>query len=917
MVGALMKAILGTKNEREINRIRPLVARVNEIEPQMKAQSDDELRSLTAALKERISRATADRFAGRSDADPAEIYKFEQGLLEELLPEAFAAVREAGVRALGMRHFDVQLVGGVVLHRGRISEMKTGEGKTLVATLAAYLNALSGRGVHIVTVNDYLAARDSEWMGRIYRFLGLSVGVIVHGLNDAERKAAYACDITYGHNSEVGFDYLRDNMKFRLEDYVQREHHYAIVDEVDCILIDEARTPLIISGPSEESSDLYYKINGIIPYLKPSPSAEEDVREINDYFVDEKARNAILTDKGVEKTEKLLGVRNLYEPQNIEILHHVQQALKAHTVFHRDRDYVVKDGQVMIVDDFTGRIMEGRRWSDGLHQAIEAKEGVRIESENQTLATITYQNYFRLYRKLAGMTGTADTEAEEFAKIYKLDVNVVPTNQPMIRTDHQDQIYKTEREKFNAVADEIQDCHDRGQPVLVGTISIEKSERVSDLLKKRGIPHEVLNAKHHEREAAIVAQAGRHRQVTIATNMAGRGTDILLGGNPEFLARLETDASSEPEKYAAALSAHKAACEDEKKLVIDAGGLHILGTERHESRRIDNQLRGRAGRQGDPGTSRFYLSLEDDLMRIFGSDRVARIMDLVGMEEGQPIEHGMVSRAIEGAQKKVEGHHFEMRKHLLDYDDVMNQQRKTIYDLRRKVLGGKEIRDRVLDLADEYAGLVVDTFCPPDEKREDWNVQGLEDRASETFGIRIPLAHAGTDREKMMELIYYAAEQRYGEREHEIGADTMRKLEQFIYLQTIDSQWMDHLLAMDHLREGIGLRGYGQKDPKLEYKKEGYSLFVGMMDRIREEVLMKLFRVQIAAEKEEDKKVEVEQFRPKQRQMFAGAPDKAEPPKSEPIRKGAKVGRNDPCPCGSGKKYKKYCLARDEASGKA
>jgi preprotein translocase subunit SecA len=912
-----MKAILGTKNEREINKIRPLVERTNEIEPQMKARSDDELRALTGSFREKVSRATAEKFAGRADPDPAEVFKFEQEILEQMLPEAFAAVREAGVRALGMRHFDVQLIGGVVLHRGRIAEMKTGEGKTLVATLAAYLNALPGRGVHIVTVNDYLAKRDAEWMGRIYRFLGLSVGVIVHGLTDAERKAAYACDITYGHNSEVGFDYLRDNMKFRLEDYVQREHHYAIVDEVDCILIDEARTPLIISGPSEDSSELYYKINGIIPYLKPSPSAEENERELNDYFVDEKARNAILTDKGVEKTEKLLGVRNLYEPQNIEILHHVQQALKAHTVFHRDRDYVVKDGQVMIVDDFTGRIMEGRRWSDGLHQAIEAKEGVRIESENQTLATITYQNYFRLYRKLAGMTGTADTEAEEFAKIYKLDVNVVPTNKPMIRTDHQDQIYKTEREKFNAVADEIENCHERGQPVLVGTISIEKSERVSDLLKKRDIPHEVLNAKHHEREAAIVAQAGRHRQVTIATNMAGRGTDILLGGNPEFLARLEADAQSEPEKYAAALAAHKAACEDEKKLVIEAGGLHILGTERHESRRIDNQLRGRAGRQGDPGTSRFYLSLEDDLMRIFGSDRVARIMELVGMEEGQPIEHGMVSRAIEGAQKKVEGHHFDMRKHLLDYDDVMNQQRKTIYELRRNVLGGKEIRERVLDLADEYAGLVVDTFCSPDEKREDWNVQGLEDRASETFGIRIPLAHAGTDRDKMMEIIYYAAEQRYGEREQEIGSETMRKLEQFIYLQTIDNQWMDHLLAMDHLREGIGLRGYGQKDPKLEYKKEGYSLFIGMMDRIREEVLTKLFRVQIASEKEEDKKVEVEQFRPKQRRMFAGAPDKAEPPKSEPIKKGAKVGRNDPCPCGSGKKYKKCCLSRDEAAGKA
>ena len=715
----------------------------------------------------------------------------------------------------------------------------------------------------------------------------------------------------------MGFDYLRDNMKFTLDDYVQRAHHYAIVDEVDCILIDEARTPLIISGPSDDSSELYYKINGIIPYLKASPSDKEEERDKGDYFIDEKARNALLTDKGVEKVEKLLGMRNLFEPQNMEVLHHVGQALKAHAIFHLDRDYVVKDGQVMIVDDFTGRIMEGRRWSDGLHQAIEAKEGVPIEAENQTLATVTYQNYFRLYKKLAGMTGTADTEAEEFKKIYKLDVNVVPTNQPMIRSDYQDQVYKTEREKFDAVSSEIEDCHERGQPVLVGTISIEKSERLSALLKKRGVPHNVLNAKFHEKEATIIAQAGRHKAVTIATNMAGRGTDILLGGNPEFLAKMEADPVTEPEKYAETLARYRKVCEEEKQLVIEAGGLHILGTERHESRRIDNQLRGRSGRQGDPGSSRFFLSLEDDLLRIFGSERVAKIMELVGIEEGQPIEHKMVSKSIEGAQKKVEGHHFDMRKHLLDYDDVMNQQRKTVYELRRHVLGGREMRDRILDLADEYTGLMIDVFCSADEKNTEWNTQGLEDRVAETFGFRPELRDAANDRERMAERIYYAAEKRYGDREMELGPGTMRRLEQFIYLQSIDQQWMDHLLNMDHLREGIGLRGYGQKDPKLEYKKEGYSLFIGMLDRIREEVLQKLYRVQLASEKEEEKKVEVEQFRPKQRQMFAGAPDSAEPPRSEPIKKGPKVGRNDPCPCGSGLKYKKCCLPRDEAAGKA
>ncbi|MFA6034571.1 MAG: preprotein translocase subunit SecA, partial [Myxococcota bacterium] len=675
MIGAIFKALVGTNNERELKKLEPMVQLINSFEPQMKSLSDAEIRGKTDEFRARIAEVISKSFPDPAEADPMKVFHAEQEVLDTILPEAFAAVREASVRSTGMRHFDVQMVGGIILHKGRIAEMKTGEGKTLVAPLAAYLNALSGRGVHIVTVNDYLARRDAEWMGRIFRFLGLTVGTVVHGLDDAERKAAYGCDIMYGHNSEVGFDYLRDNMKFKLEDYVQREHHFAIVDEVDCILIDEARTPLIISGPSDDSSDLYYRINGIIPYLKASPSSSDEEKEKGDYFVDEKARNAMLTDRGVEKVEKLLGVGNIFEPSNMEVLHHVNQALKAHAVFHLDRDYVVKDGKVMIVDDFTGRIMDGRRWSDGLHQAIEAKEGVQIESENQTLATITYQNYFRLYKKLAGMTGTADTEAEEFHKIYKLDVTVIPTNQPMIRKDHHDLVYKTEREKFDAATAEIADCYERGQPALVGTISVEKSEKLSSLLKKSGIPHNVLNAKYHDKEATIIAQAGRHRAVTIATNMAGRGTDILLGGNPEFLARMESDPVTEPEKFAASVAHYKKACEEEKKLVIEAGGLHILGTERHESRRIDNQLRGRAGRQGDPGSSRFYLSLEDDLMRIFGGDRVAKIMEFVGLEEGQPIEHGMVSRSIETAQKKVEGHHFDVRKHLLDYDDVMNQQR--------------------------------------------------------------------------------------------------------------------------------------------------------------------------------------------------------------------------------------------------
>ncbi|HEY3347967.1 MAG TPA: preprotein translocase subunit SecA, partial [Nitrospirota bacterium] len=816
--------------------------------------------------------------------------------LDDLLPEAFAVVREASTRVLGMRHFDVQLIGGIVLHQGKISEMKTGEGKTLVATLPVYLNAIEGKGVHVITVNDYLASRDSQWMGELYRFLGLSVGVIVHGLDDRERQEAYACDIVYGTNNEFGFDYLRDNMRFSLADYVQRELNYAIVDEVDSILIDEARTPLIISGPSEESTDLYYRVNEIIPQLKL----------VEDYTIEEKTKTAALTDEGNLKVERLLNVHNLYDPSNIELVHHVNQALRAHAMYKRDVDYVVKDGEVIIVDDFTGRLMPGRRWSDGLHQAVEAKEGVKIESENQTLATITFQNYFRMYNKLAGMTGTADTEAPEFAKIYNLDVMVIPTNRPMTREDHADLVYKTTREKYNAVVDDIVVCHEKKQPVLVGTISIEKSELIASLLKKRGIPHNVLNAKYHEKEAEIVSQAGRSGAVTIATNMAGRGTDILLGGNPKMLAReellrqdIDPDEAT-PAQLEAALAKMKAQTDTDHLKVVEAGGLHIIGTERHESRRIDNQLRGRAGRQGDPGSSTFFLSLEDDLLRIFGSDRIAGIMDRLGMEEGVPIEHSMVTKAIEGAQKKVEGHNFDIRKQLLEYDDVMNKQRSVIYDQRRQILASDDMKQDVLDMVDEESESLIATFCEQDKHAEEWDMEGLAGAVDKQFGVRLDMAalKGVSDIESLRESLSVTLKEYYENKEKELTSDFMRYLEKRVLLDMLDSRWKEHLLMMDHLKEGIGLRGYGQKDPLVEYKKEGFAMFMELVDRIKTDTLERLFRVQVVRQAKAE---EFERKRPQKIIMNRGESEEGR----KPVKVEDKIGRNDPCPCGSGKKYKK------------
>ena len=894
MIGNLVRKIVGSKNERELKRMQPIVDVINSYEPQMQALSDEELKGKTVQFKERVA-------AGEG--------------LDELLPEAFAVVREAGRRVLAMRHFDVQLIGGMVLHSGKIAEMKTGEGKTLVATLPTYLNALSGKGVHVVTVNDYLARRDSDWMGKLYTFLGLSVGVIVHGLTDAQRKQAYAADITYGTNNEFGFDYLRDNMKFSLEDYVQRPHHFAIVDEVDSILIDEARTPLIISGPSAASSELYYAVNRIIPMLKKGEVVESRDGKIGqtmktytgDFTVDEKSKASSLTEDGVAKVERLLNVDNLYDPRNIELVHHVNQALKAHALFRKDVDYVVKDGEVMIVDEFTGRIMPGRRWSDGLHQAIEAKEGVKIESENQTLATITFQNYFRMYEKLAGMTGTADTEASEFHQIYKLEVMVIPTNRPMIRIDQADLIYKTEKEKFNAVIEDIVQSHEKGQPVLVGTISIEKSEVLSEMLKRRGVAHNVLNAKHHEREAEIVAQAGRKGAVTIATNMAGRGTDIVLGGNSEMLARREAMLTEDAEAaFPALLEKFTSQCAKEKQEVLAAGGLYILGTERHESRRIDNQLRGRSGRQGDPGESRFYLSLEDDLLRIFGSHRVSFVMDKLRIPENEPIEHGMISKAIENAQKKVEGHNFEIRKHLLEYDDVMNKQREVIYTQRREVLAGSNLRETIEAVMDETVEDMITTFCPDKSNPADWNLERLGEDFFNLFFFHPQLPDAEQPlptREELEESLKNQARGRLQEKEDEFTTPVMAHLMKVLLLQTIDTQWKDHLLSIDHLKEGIGLRGYAQRNPKEEYKKEAYGLFMAMMGRIRQEVLGKLFRVQLARE-DDVEKMEEEQRRRRIVLNRAGAEDQNKKPVT---REDDKVGRNDPCPCGSGKKYKKCC----------
>jgi preprotein translocase subunit SecA len=881
----ISRKIFGSRNDRELKRMRPSVERINQLEKDFQEKSDDELRRLIAEWKARLS-----AIEEREDRDEA---------TWELLPEVFAAVREAAKRTLGQRHFDVQLIGGMVLHQGKIAEMKTGEGKTLVATLPAVLNALAGRGVHVVTVNDYLARRDAEWMGRIYGFLGLTVGVVVHGLTDQERKVAYNCDITYGQNNEFGFDYLRDNMKFSLEDYVQREHFYAIVDEVDSILIDEARTPLIISGASEESTDTYYVVDRVIPRLK----AEDH------YTIDEKLRTAALSEEGVTRAEQLLGVENLYDPRNILLVHHMSQALKAHALFKRDVDYVVKDGQVVIVDEFTGRLMPGRRWSDGLHQAIEAKENVKIESENQTLATITFQNYFRMYKKLAGMTGTADTESVEFKEIYNLDVAIVPTNQAMIRVDNHDVVFKTEEEKFDAVVEEIRDCYERGQPVLVGTVSIEKSERLSERLKKTAIKYNVLNAKNHEREAEIVAQAGRHKAVTISTNMAGRGTDIVLGGNPEGLGAAETGTRDPAdENFQCAVAKYREECSGERELVLQAGGLHILGTERHESRRIDNQLSGRSGRQGDTGSSRFYLSLEDDLLRIFGADRLKGMMTRIGMEDGVPIEHRWISKAIENAQKKVEAHNFDMRKHLLEYDDVMNKQREVVYHRRRELLSGAPLKEDLLDMCRELIEAIVAVHTDNERDPSEWEWKAIEDAFFKQFkfrpGFRENLNGAALNvPDDLVELATERIQELYARREAEFGEPVMRQIEKIVMLQTLDALWKDHLLAMDHLKEGIGLRGYGQRNPLVEYQREGFEMFEALMRVMQEDVIEKVFAVEVRREQDVDQ-IEQHQQRPQKVVMSHGG-ETVDQTAATIKREGDKVGRNDPCPCGSGKKYKR------------
>ena len=939
----LLTKVFGSSNDRAIKKLRPIVSAVGALEPGVMKLTDDELKAKTPELKQKIDNGAS---------------------LDDLLFEAFAVCREACRRTLGMRPYDVQIIGGSVLHNGRIAEMKTGEGKTLVATLPIYLNALTGRGVHLVTVNDYLARRDAEWMGQVYRYLGMSVGVILHGLSDAERQEAYGSDITYGQNNEFGFDYLRDNMKFALSSYVQRELNYAIVDEVDSILIDEARTPLIISGPAEDSSELYVTVDRLIPRLK------KDIH----YNIDEKSFAATMTEEGVEEVERLLQVDNLYHPRNIVLLHHVNNALKGHTLYRRDVNYLVKDGEVVIIDEHTGRLMPGRRWSDGLHQAVEAKEGVSIQAENHTLATISFQNYFRLYDKLAGMTGTAKTEEEEFQKIYKLDVAVVPTNEPIRRSDHPDLIYRTERGKFRKCIEEIKECHERGQPVLVGTVSVEKSEIIHRMLKAEGIEHDVLNAKHHSREASIVAQAGRFRAVTVATNMAGRGTDIILGGNAEHAGqtRLETfgyvrhtpewerveyfvkqicighdqlardildDLDDVPETVIDEIAEIRDEFASEHVKVVDAGGLHILGTERHESRRIDNQLRGRAGRQGDPGSSSFYLSLEDDLMRVFASDRMAGLMDRLGMSDDAPIEHSMVTKAIENAQRKVEGHHFDSRKHLLEYDDVMNQQRKTVYALRRRVLGAaeEELLEICLDSVDDLTRNQVQLHCRENVRAEEWNLKALTDGILFQFNHEITLDDLPTSRPRYEEKIYDEVETAFHAKREEVNTSQeglMMQLAKDLFLREIDHQWKEHLQTMDQLRQGIGLRGYGQRDPKKEYQKEGYRLFLDLLVSIKSQVMGQLYRVQVRsaedvrrAEEEHRRRIEAQQRR---MQMVAAGGDKTadgsaptsndgtdagrQPIGARTIRRGRpKIGRNDPCWCSSGKKYKKCHLSADQA----
>ncbi|HXZ12443.1 MAG TPA: preprotein translocase subunit SecA [Candidatus Sulfotelmatobacter sp.] len=981
LIDSVVARFIGTKHERDIKRIQPLVDAINEFEPEIKKLGDAEISARARALRADVQK----RLEGLENDDPDIKEKLREALEPAIVP-AFALAREAARRTLGMRHFDVQLIGGIVLHQGKIAEMKTGEGKTLVATLPAFLNSLAGRGVNIVTVNDYLARRDAEWMGPIYKMLGLTVGVIVHDLDDGQRQAAYNADVTYGTNNEFGFDYLRDNMKYDLKDCVQRGHDFAIVDEVDSILIDEARTPLIISGPAEESTDKYYRIDKIIPKL---------IRDI-DYTLDEKHKTATLTEEGVSKCERLLSLGNLYDPTHMDIIHHVYQGLRAHTLYQRDVDYVVKDGEVIIVDEFTGRQMPGRRWSDGLHQAVEAKENVKIERENQTLATVTFQNYFRMYKKLAGMTGTAETEAAEFEKIYKLEVVSIPTNKTLIRIENPDVVYRTEAEKFEAAVNGIMQedgtyvggirhYFETGQPVLVGSISIEKSEKIAEHLKKAGIPHQVLNAKQHEREAKIIAQAGRKGAVTVSTNMAGRGTDILLGGNPEAMAReyalknklampyapagsvigsspgtetaAQADAaagqSSGGNGAGAAASAAMVLFQQEGKIyqvpleqwkpiydqfaeqcraehdeVVAMGGLHILGTERHEARRIDNQLRGRAGRQGDPGSSRFFLSLEDDLLRIFGGERMKAFMYKLGMTEGVPIESKLISKRIENAQRAVEAQNFEARKHLLEYDDVMNKQRETIYSLRRSFLEGRDQKEFILERAEAIAISLVETYCPREQHPDQWNATQFANEMLNQFGFEpkgagIDLSSLNHD--ALADAVVEKVKARYEEKEKLFGAQTLRWLERHILLDIVDGQWKDHLLTLDHLKEGIGLRGYGQKDPLVEFKKEAFILFEDMMDRIDTEAVRFLFLVRpaegqasaavpggepaprpptprvIAAFSPEE--MERRQRRQQQQLQYQTGPAQAEAPK--PVRAGAKIGRNDPCPCGSGKKYKK------------
>ena len=942
MLENTLAKVFGTKHEREVKALRPTIAAIAELEPRMRELSDSALAAQTVTFREQLAQGAS---------------------LDDVLVPAFATVREAGRRAVNMRHFDVQMIGGIVLHHGKIAEMKTGEGKTLVATLPVYLNALAGKGVHVVTVNDYLAKRDSEWMGRIYKALGMSVGNIVHELSDQERHDNYRRDITYGTNNEYGFDYLRDNMKFRLSDCVQREHFFAIVDEVDSILIDEARTPLIISGPSEESTDKYYRINRIIPSLVRGEVIEGKEAGVKwttgDYTVEEKTRTVALTEEGVLKVERLLNLSNLYDATNMEMNHHVQQALKAHVVFLRDKDYVVKDDEVIIVDEFTGRMMPGRRWSDGLHQAVEAKEGVKIQRENQTLATITFQNYFRMYQKLAGMTGTADTEAAEFDKIYKLEVTQIPTNKTLLRKEMQDVVYRTEEEKFRNAAKEIEEDHKRGQPVLVGTVSVEKSERLSAILKKMGVPHEVLNAKNHEREASIVAQAGRKGAVTVSTNMAGRGTDILLGGNADFLTRErlrkenkdpEVIFSEHKDEWNAVYSQIEAQILKEHDEVVELGGLHIIGTERHESRRIDNQLRGRAGRQGDPGSARFYLSLQDDLMRIFGGHRMQNLMLRLGMEEDVPIESRLITKRIAAAQKAVEAQHFASRKHVLEYDDVMNKQRQAVYKMRHALLEGEDQKPRVLETIEGILASYIDLRCPEKTHVSTYDWTGLESDVLTQFGVKIHTQELmGKDRRDVENEIHDQLLRKYADKEALIGVELMREMERVIMLNVIDNQWKDHLLSMDHLKEGIGMRAYGQKDPLIEYKKESFVLFQDMMDRIEDEAVRFLFFMQrqeedprggappsnvphpeLWAEEEDDAEEAAEAVavasdqerraaqtsvmdltrtiqRKKERELSAlqfvgGDTTTTQQPV---IAKDKGVGRNDPCPCGSGKKYKK------------